>query len=187
MIYFLTLVLLPVLSFSKVYAANPTKAVLPKMAFVDMQAAILQTEEGKAARAKIEKEASAKRQELMTQQADLKKLDEEFQAQQSILTADVKQTKQKEFQEKFQTFRNAQMQFEQDMRQKEVQETQKIFQKTSLIIQDISQKKLYDLVFEKGSGTLLYASKIDDITQDVVNEYNKKYKSTTSGATATKP
>jgi len=156
-----------------------------KMAFVDMQSAILQTEEGKAARAKIEKDAGEKRKDLLNQQNELKKMDEDFQAQMSVLTDEAKMTKQKEFQSKFQALRNAQMTFEQDVRQKELQETQKIFQNMSHVIEDISKKKAYDAVFERGSGALLYAAHIDDITAEVVSLYNSRHKS--KAKTSSKP
>ena len=65
-----------------------------RFAFVDMQAAILQTEEGKNAKAKIEKEAESKRQDILNQEKDLKKLDDEFQAQQAVLSDDAKKSKQ---------------------------------------------------------------------------------------------
>src|SRR4051812_9667460 len=71
-----------------------------RVAIVDVQAAILQTNEGKAAREKLEKEVAQKRQDLLNQQNNLKKLQEEFQAQQSILSEGDKQSKQKEFQTK---------------------------------------------------------------------------------------
>lgn len=147
-----------------------------KLAFVDMQAAILQTEEGKQAKTKIEKEAEDKRTSLVNQQNELKKLDEEMQAQSAVLSEEAKATKQKDFQAKVQNLRTAQMSFEQEVRAKEMQETQKIFQNLSKVIDEVAKKKGYDLVFERGAGALLYASKIEDITPEVVNAYNSKHK-----------
>ena len=147
-----------------------------KVAYVDMQSAILQTEEGKNAKSKIEKEAEAKKKDLLGQQNDLKKLDDELQAQSAVLSEDAKSTKQKEFQNKLANLQKAQMNFEQEVRQKEMQETQKIFQNLSDIINEVAKKKGYDMVFERGSGALLYASKIDDLTAEVVNQYNVRHK-----------
>lgn len=149
---------------------------LGKLAFVDMQAAILQTEEGKNAKAKIEKEAEAKRADILNQEKELKKLDDEFQAQQAVLSDDAKRTKQGEFQQKFQKLQGARMQFEQEVRQKEMQETQKIFQNLTGVIDEVAKRKGYDMVFERGAGALLYAAKIDDITAEVVAQYNNKHK-----------
>jgi|GEM_PF-427938 len=147
-----------------------------KLAFVDMQAAILQTEEGKNAKAKIEKDAEAKRAEILNQEKDLKKLDDEFQAQQGVLSDDAKRAKQGEFQAKFAKLQAARSTFEQEVRQKEMQETQKIFQNLTGIIDEVAKKKGYDMVFERGAGAVLYAAKIDDITPEIVSVYNGKHK-----------
>ena len=63
-------------------------------------------------------------------------------------------------------------------------EMQKILQNLAVVIEDVAKKKSYDLVFERGSGALLYASKIDDITDEVVKGYNAKHK---AGEDAGKP
>ena len=149
---------------------------ISKLAYVDMQAAILQTEEGKIAKAKIEKEAEAKREDIVNQEKDIKKLDDEFQAQQAVLSEEAKRTKQSEFQGKFQKLQASRAAFEQDVRQKEMQETQKIFKNLTLMIEDVAKKKGYDVVFERGSGAVLYAAKIDDLTSEVVASYNAKFK-----------
>lgn len=147
-----------------------------KLGVVDMQSAILQTEEGKAAKAKIEKEAEDKRKDLLSQQNELKKLDEELQAQSAVLSEEAKSTKQKDFQAKYQNFRTAQMNFEQEVRGKEMQETQKIIQNLSKVVDEIAKKRKFDLVFERNAGALLYASKIEDITPEVVATYNSRHK-----------
>ena len=63
----------PVSAFSqgKVEAAKSMAGL--KVAVVDIQSAILQTEQGKIAKSNIEKEAEDKRKELLNQQNDLKK------------------------------------------------------------------------------------------------------------------
>lgn len=146
-----------------------------KMAFVDVQSAILQTEEGKSARAAIETAAKGKREELVAQQKELKKLEDEFLQQQSVLTDAQKQERQADFQKKFESFRMAQMGFEKEFRDKEMKETQKIFQNMAAIVEEISKKRGYDMVFERNSGGLLYATQIDDLTSDVVKEYNRRH------------
>ena len=164
------------LAFSSSAFAQTKSGALLRFAFVDMQAAILQTEEGKLAKAKIEKDAEAKRTDILNQEKDLKKIDDEFQAQQAVLSDEAKKAKQGEFQGKFQKLQAARMQFEQEVRQKEMQETQKIFQNLTAVIDDVAKRKGYDMVFERGAGAVLYAAKIDDITTDIVSSYNAKFK-----------
>jgi outer membrane protein len=147
-----------------------------KLAWLDMQAVILKTEEGKTARAKIEKEAEAKKKDLMKEQAELKKMDEDFQAQMGVLSDDAKMAKQKEFQAKYVGFQNSQMNLEKDIRAKEAKETQKIIENLQVLISDLAKKKGYDMVFERSAGAVLYANKVEDISEEVVNAYNSKFK-----------
>ena len=164
------------LSSGTAFAADKAAAQL-KIAIVDVQAAILQTNEGKAARQKIEKDVAQKRQELVDQQKNLKKLQDEFQAQQSVLSDAEKQAKQKEFQTKLQAFQQAQMNFEQESRQKEAGALQKIFVNIQTEVKKIAKQKTFDMVFDKSAAVLLFANNTTDITSEVVTLYNNDYKS----------
>jgi outer membrane protein len=146
------------------------------LALVDMQSAILKTEDGRAAKVRIEKEAQSKRAELLSQQEELNKMGQEFQAQQSVLSSASQMEKQREIQMKFQSLRSSEMNFEQEMRRKEMEETHKIIQNLQKIIDEIAKMKGYDLVFERGAGALLYAADYKDITADVVEIYNSRHK-----------
>jgi outer membrane protein len=167
---------LAVSSVGSAFAVNNKPLDQIKVAIVDVQSAILQTNEGKAAREKIEKEVSQKRQDLLNQQNNLKKLQEEFQAQQAVLSDADKQVKQKEFQAKLQTFQQAQMNFEQEAKQKEMAALQKIFQNIQNEVQKIAKEKSFDMVFDKSAAVLLYANNTTDITSDVVTKYNSDFK-----------
>ncbi len=156
------------------YAADKSPKL--KIGVVDVQAAILQTDEGKAEKAVMEKDFEEKRKNILAQQNDLKKLEEEFQAQQSILSDSDKQAKQKEFQAKLQKMQSSQISFEQEIRQKELKASQQIFQNMIGIIREISEPEDYDAVFDRGAGVVLYAKNAVDLTPKVVASYNKKFK-----------
>lgn len=147
-----------------------------KLGFVDMQSAILQTDQGKSAKSNIEKQAESKRKDLQKQQDELKKMEEALHAESGVQSEEVKMQKQRDFGTKLQNFKMSQINFEQEIRNKEMQETQKIYKNLSEVIEEIAKKKSFDMVFEKGAGALLYASKIDDLTSEVVKRYNEKYK-----------
>lgn len=147
-----------------------------KIGVVDVQSAILKTNEGKAAREKIEKELGKKRQDILAQQNQLKKMQEDFQAQQSVLSDADKQAKQKEFQGKLQAFQQAQVGFDQEARQKESAALQQIFKNMQNEIQKISKQKSLDMVFDKSAAVLLYANNTADITTDLIDRYNEDYK-----------
>jgi len=156
-------------------AAAPAAKVLA-VGVVDVQNAILLTDEGKSQREKIEKEFTEKREVLAKQEQQLKKMSDDFSVQQSILSEADKQTKQKDFQAKVQQFQKDQMNFEQEARQKESAALQGIFQNMQKEVQTIAKKKSLDMVVDKSAGVLLYAANPVDITDEVVKSYNEHFK-----------
>jgi len=161
--------------------AAPAQAAKPgvnatRVALIDFQVAILQTEEGKAAKAKIEKELDSRKKELLAQQAELRKLEDDFEAKRSVLSESDKSAKTRDLQAKLMAFQRSQMALEQEVRQKEMQETQKIFQNLSVLVQEYAKKNSFDLVFEKGAGAVLYVARGSDITSDIVTLYNQRHK-----------
>ncbi|MCI6119208.1 MAG: OmpH family outer membrane protein, partial [Prevotella sp.] len=49
-------------------------------------------------------------------------------------------------------------------------------------LKDYNKAKKYDLIISKAGDNILYADKRHDITQDVINGLNNRYKSTTKEA-----
>lgn len=145
------------------------------VAIVDLQSAILQTSEGIAARKKIEKEITEKRQELTNKQNQIKKMQEDFQSQQAILSELDKKNKQTEIINKIQEFQKYKIDIDNETSQKENQALQVILQNMQKIVQQIAKQKSFDMVFDKAAG-LLYVNQPVDITADVVLFYNKEYK-----------
>lgn len=156
--------------------ALPLNVSQLKICVVNVQTAILQTNEGKAAKSKIEKEAEKDRQDILSKQNQLKKLEEEFQAQQSILSDSDKLAKQKEFQSKLQEYQKLQMSFEQKTRSKELTATQEIYQKITAIVKKERKVAKCGLAFDSGAGVLLDADEVTDITTKIVEKYNSEYK-----------
>lgn len=168
-------------TFGTAAEAAPAQAAKPglnatRVALIDFQVAILQTEEGKAAKAKIEKELDSRKKELLSQQAELRKLEDDFEAKRSVLSESDKSAKTRDLQAKLMAFQRSQMALEQEVRQKEMQETQKIFQNLSELVQEYAKKNNFDLVFEKGAGAVLYVARGSDITADIVTLYNQRHK-----------
>ena len=95
-----------------------------KYGVVDMQSIILSVEEGKTARADLEKQIKSKESEFMKQKDELDKMNNEWKNQASILSEEARMKKQQEFQEKFLALRNAEMEFQNDIKRKEQKATQ---------------------------------------------------------------
>lgn len=145
---------------------------------VDMQSVILAVDEGKEARAGLEKEIRAKEEEFGKKKAELDKMNEEWKGQSAILSEAAKTQKQQEFQEKFMALRNAEMEFQGDIKKKEQKATQKIAMKVAGMVDKMAKEKALEVVFESNSSGLLYLDSPTDLTKDVIAAYNRMKGST---------
>ena len=94
--YFLSVIAAVVL-FSTVARAEAVK-----VGYVDMQRALLEVEEGKKAKAALEKMKKSRQGDLDARQTELRKMQKDLEAQKAFMKADVKQAKEREFGKKLQ-------------------------------------------------------------------------------------
>jgi outer membrane protein len=139
-----------------------------------MQAVILNVEEGKAARAELEKKIKAKEAEFNKRRDELDKMNKDWQGQSALMSEEARLNKQKEFQEKFLAMRNDEMAFRENVKQDEQKATQAIAGKVEGIVQKMAKEKALDVVFEVNNAGLLYLSQPVDLTKDVIDAYGKK-------------
>ena len=147
-----------------------------KYGVVDMQSIILTVEEGKNARADLEKQIKSKEAEFMKQKDELDKMNNEWKNQASILSEEARMKKQQEFQEKFLALRNAEMEFQNDIKRKEQKATQSIAMKVAGLVEKMAKEKKLEAVFETNSAGLLYLESPVDLTKEVIDRYAKDAK-----------
>ncbi len=157
-----------------VYSASvqaSTEAV--KFGVVDMAFAIQASEAGKAAKVLMEKEYNLKKKELQTEEAQIKKLGDEFRKQASVLSEEARAQKQGEIQEKIMRFQEKTAKSQAEIQQKQQQLTGPIVKKMRELIAEISKKKSYTMVLEKSENTVLFSEEKDDLTKEVLELFNK--------------
>ena len=142
-----------------------------KYAVVDMQAVIMNVEEGKKARSDLEKEIKAKEKELLSRKQELDKMNQEWKEQSPLLSEQARMKKQQEFQEKFMSLRNEEMQFQNEIKRKEQMATQKIAVSVSKYVNELARSRGYEMVFESNSSGLLYLKNPVDLTKDVIENF----------------
>ncbi len=150
------------------------KAEGSKYGVVDMQAVILNVEEGKAARSGLEKEIKAKEADFQKKKEELDKLNKEWQSKAALLTEEARGNKQKEFQEKFMQYRNDEMAFRDEIKRKEQKATQGIAIKVAGMVEKMAAEKKLEIVFETNSAGLLYVQAPLDMTKEVIDRYTKE-------------
>jgi len=156
-------------------AAHAADANL-KVAYVDLQKALQTVDAGKTAKAQLEKDVAAKRAELEKAQADLQKEAEQFEKKAAILNDSAKQAKQQELQKKFMEFQKNAQESQGELQKRERDLTKPLIDELRAIIEGIGKEKGYQLIVEKNEGAVLYAEAGSDLTDQVVEKFNSKYK-----------
>jgi outer membrane protein len=143
-----------------------------KIAYVDLQRALNEVDEGKQAKARLQKDFAKKQKKLDQQQNEVKKLKEELEAG-VMLSDEVKRQKAMVLQQKMYELQQLYFQLQQELSQAEAKATKKIFDKMGTIIEKIGKEKGYDLILEKTESSVLYAKSGMDITDELVKRFNK--------------
>lgn len=155
-------------------AFGATASMAAKFGVIDMQAVILNVEEGKTARADLEKKIKAKEAEFNKRREELDKLNKDWQSQSALMSEEARMNKQKDFQDKFLAMRNDEMSFRESVKHEEQKATQGIAAKVETIVQKMAKDKGLEVVFEVNNAGLLYLKDPVDLTKDVVDAYGKK-------------
>ena len=165
--------LLVFMASSASYADNKATA---RYAVVDMQSVILNVNEGKEARAKLEKEIKEKEAELTKSKEELDKMNNEWKTQAPLLSEAARLKKQQEFQEKFVELRTREMDFQKEIKGKEQMATQKIAVAVTKLVNELAKSRGYEMVFETSSAGLLYLKDPYDLTKEVTDAYEAQSK-----------
>jgi len=165
-----------ILALGLVFASQAAQADDFKMAVVDMQKALQTVEAGKTAKAKLEKELESKKKEFQAEEANFKKLVDEFKKQQLVMSNEARMKKQQELQERQMKLQEMVQRSQVEIANKEQEFTRPLVNKLREIIADTAKKKNFTVILEKNENTVLYHQEKDDITDEVIDQFNKKNK-----------
>ena len=156
------------------FTMNVARAEEAKIGVVDMQKALQTVDAGKKAKAQLEKEVESKRTEFQSEEASIKKAGEEFKKQSLVMSDEARAKKQGELQERVMKLQEKGQKTEQDLRLREQELTQPILTKIRAVISDIAKQKGYNMILEKSDTTVLFSQDKDDLTTEVITDFNKK-------------
>jgi outer membrane protein len=145
------------------------------IAYVDIARALNEVEEGKEAKAKLKTEFEAKQKKLDAMQSDLKEKKESFDKHAGMMKAENRINKQQELQQAFLEVQKTYMQLQQELMESENSITQEIGKKLRSIVDMLGDRDGYTMILNVGD-TVLYYKRHKDITDEVIQIYNKKHK-----------
>jgi outer membrane protein len=156
-------------------AAAAASAAEPVIGYVDLQRAIVSVDEGKRAKAQIEKVFAQKQAQITAKEQKLKALQDEVKASAASGGA-AAQARQAEFQGQLMELQKTIMKEQQQLQELEQKQLASITEKMRATIANIGKAGGYTLILEVQANRLLYAKPHLDITNEVIRAYNRAYK-----------
>src|SRR5580704_16632396 len=119
-----------------------------RVAVVDVQRAMMQTEDGLRVQATLKKEFDKKQQELNKKQGDLQKQKEDIDKQSKVLSKDAYQKKLEELQKQMQELQSLFVDYNKELEKEQKEKTEPIFEKIMAIVKRIATTENYDIVVD---------------------------------------
>ena len=180
---------IPVLAAVALALAVPqaARAAEVKIGYVNLQQAVTEVEEGKAARDVLTKEFDQKQKMLDDKQNELKRMKDDLDKQMVVMSDEAKREKAVEFERKVNEMQQVYVQMQKDLQEREREMMKVIFDKMEGVIKDIATAEGYAYVFEQQNAGLMVAPPQSNMTQELVRRYNAKYAKTGAPAKKTEP
>jgi len=142
-----------------------------KIAVVDTQRAIMETEDGLRAQATLKKLFDKRQHELDKKQTDLQKEREDIEKQQNVLSKGALQKRVEKWQREMIQLQTVFVEYNKELQKKQNELTQPIFQKAMGIIRRLASTEGYDIVVDKQA--VPYVRSDLDLTDRVIQSYNQ--------------
>jgi len=151
-------------------------AVDLKIAYVDIQKAVNESNAGKDAKKVITKDVEKFQRLIAEKQKELQTMKETLEKQAPMLTPDARATREKEYQNKLREFQRWGEDTQNEINQRRVEMERNISIGLQKVIQKVGMDEGYTLILEKNESIVLFASKAIDITDRMIKAYDAQKK-----------
>lgn len=176
---------LAVISTALVLLLAPSAFAQMKFAVVDVQRAVMETEDGLRAQATLKKLFDKRQKELDTRQERLQRERDDIEKQQRVLSRDALQRRTDEWQRQMMELQGVFVEFNKELQKKQGELTQPILNRVLSVLRQIASQDGYDGVFDRNS--VPYIRSDLDITDRVIQRYNASSTTPAGDASGTAP
>ncbi|MBF0537613.1 MAG: OmpH family outer membrane protein [Nitrospirae bacterium] len=142
-----------------------------KIAFVDVQKVLNESEPGKKAKASLETFVKSHQGKIDEKEKTVEKLKDELEKKGTALSEDAKKKKQDELQAMMRDLKRMAADAQEDIRKKESEITKDVFKDIRDVISTVGKDEGYSAILD--SNVLLYSNEGADVTEKVVKKYNE--------------
>lgn len=144
-----------------------------KIAIVDFQRAVTETEEGKSAQKKLDTMYASRKAEIERLQGELQRQVTDYQQRALILSESARAEEEKKLAAQQQKFESTYTQYQQEMQQTYYTLLQDLDNKMRALVDKIAKEKGFDLVVDR-AAVVYHGGETVDMTDELIRRYNTK-------------
>jgi len=144
-----------------------------KIAFLDSQKILLESQAGKEAYKQLNSLKDQKSGDLEKKQAKLKTMADQLQAKSATMTAQAREELEAKYDKELKEYNRAVKDAQDDLRRKEVEFLKPFSKELDGVIKTYAEKNSIDLVLDKQNPALIYANPKIDITTQIISVFDK--------------
>lgn len=143
-----------------------------KIAFVDLQRALNETEDGRRAKNQLKKLFDKRQASLDQQQEGLKTQKEQLERDSKVLSQAALQKRAEEYQKKFIELQTRYVEYQRELAEKEAELTKNIFARMESILRRMGTSEGYSIILDRNEGGIVWGRTDLDLTDRLIQEYN---------------
>ncbi|CAG9180588.1 OmpH family outer membrane protein [Cupriavidus pampae] len=149
-------------------AAAPAMAQEARIAAVNSERILRDSQPAKAAQVKLEQEFSKRDRELQDMAQKIKGMADKLDKDTAVLADSDRQRRQREVADLDREFQRKQREFREDLNQRRNEELAQVLERANRVIRSIAEQRKYDLIVQEA----VYVNPRIDITDDVMKALN---------------
>jgi outer membrane protein len=148
-----------------------------KIGFIDMREIMVKSDAGKKAAEDFGKLYEKDKTMIQQKEAEMRKLKDELDKQRTVLKESAMKEKEAAYQKKFRDYQLLVKDSNEELQTRDQELSKKLVPDILKIINLIGDKEKYTLIIDVGSTPVAYFAKENSLTQKVIEEFNKNFKS----------
>ena len=150
-----------------------------KVGYVNLAKVVNEVNEAKVARDQLQNDFKTKQSQLDKLQKDFEKQYSDFERGKAMMKPEVQAEQQKRLQDKYMEMQQTLSKLQSELAEKEAELASNIHGKIRSIVEAIGDRDGYDMIIDNSEvkATVLFYKRHLDITDQVINQYNKNHPS----------
>lgn len=144
-----------------------------KTGFVNIGEVLAKSDAGKKAEEQFKKIVEKDRGSIQDKENELKKLKDEFEKQRPILKEEVLKAKEADYQKKFRDYQLLVKDANEELQAKQQEILKNLVPEIMKVVSTIGDREKYTMIVDLSTIPMAYHAKENDITQRVIEEFNK--------------